>query len=164
MKYLLNVFFIFFILTSCNSQQSSTVEQAKETQSAIEKIKPGIMQAAEGSWTMTAKLNGKEWKASSLMPPEAASRIIGYYQDEYIGLPYNHSDMVAGHKEVFGENNAVDLSTSDDAGMWGGRKGEMEITKVNNDWAEGTFHFTATASGTDKTVEVTEGFFRIKIN
>ncbi len=48
--------------------------------------------------------------------------------------------------------------------MWGGRTGEMEITKVKDDWAEGTFYFTATASGTNKKIEVTEGFFRIKIN
>lgn len=163
MKHLLFAFLTICIVTSCNSQQSETVKQAKETQSAIVKIKPGTVPAKEGSWTMTAKLNGKDWKASSLMPPEAASRIIGYYQDEYIGLPYNSRDMVAGHKEEFGENNAVDLSTSDEVGMWGGRKGEMEITSVEKGWAEGSFYFTATASGTDKTVEVTDGFFRIQI-
>lgn len=163
MKHLFFFCFALLILTSCSSQQSDAVKQAKEVQSAIEQNRPGTIPATDGGWTMTAKLNGKAWKASSLMPPEAASRIIGYYKDEYIGLPYDSRDMVVGHKEVFGENNAVDLSTSDEIGMWGGRKGEMEITKVSNGLAEGTFHFTATASGTDKTVEVTDGFFRIKI-
>lgn len=164
MKYLLNVFCIFFILASCNSQQSDTVKQAKEVQSAIEGNRPGTMPTADGSWTMTAKLNGKTWKASSIMPPAAAGRIVGYYGKEYIGLPYDKSDMVVGKKNKFGEENAVDLATNDEPGMWGGRKGEMEITKVNDDWAEGTFYFTATASGTDKIMEVTDGFFRIKIN
>jgi len=47
--------------------------------------------------------------------------------------------------------------------IWGGRKGEMEITKVDDKWVEGEFYFTAIASETDKTMEVTEGFFRISI-
>ncbi len=163
MKYLLNVFFIFFILASCNSQQSDAVNQAKEVQSAIQENRPGTMPTADGSWTITAKLNGKSWKASSIMPPASAGRIVGYYDKEYIGLPYDKGDMVVGKKNKFGEDNAVDLATNDEIGIWGGRKGEMEITKVDDDWAEGTFHFTAYATSTDKTVEVTDGFFRIRI-
>jgi hypothetical protein len=45
----------------------------------------------------------------------------------------------------------------------GGRKGEMEITKVDDNWAEGKFSFTGSASSTTKTVEVTDGFFRISM-
>ncbi len=164
MKYLLNFFFIFFILASCNSQQGDAVNQAKEVQSAIEENRPGTMPTADESWTMTAKLNGKNWKATSIMPSATAGRIVGYYGKEYIGLPYDKSDMVVGKKNIFGEDNAVDLATNDEIGMWGGRKGEMEITKVNDDWVEGNFHFTASTSGTNKTVEVTDGFFRIKLN
>lgn len=164
MKYLLNVFFIFLIMASCNSQQSDTVKQAKEVQTVIQENRPGTKPTADGSWTMTAKLDGKNWEASSIMPPATAGRIVGYYGKEYIGLPYNKSDMVVGKKNKFGEDNAVDLATNGETGMWGGRKGEMEITKVKDDWVEGTFYFTADATGTDKTVEVTDGFFRIRIN
>jgi hypothetical protein len=39
----------------------------------------------------------------------------------------------------------------------------MEITKVDDKWAEGTFSFTASGFQTDKTMQVTEGFFRISI-
>ncbi|MEO6128554.1 MAG: hypothetical protein ABIP30_09435 [Ferruginibacter sp.] len=138
------------------------MNEAKETQAAITKIKPGNMQATEGGWMMTAKLNGKDWKASSLMPPAAASRIIGYYQDEYIGLPYNKQYLVAGKKIALGEDEAVDISFTG-IGLAITKNGEMEITKMNENWAEGKFHFTATISGTDKLVEVTEGSFRIKI-
>lgn len=66
-------------------------------------------------------------------------------------------------KIAFGEDNAVDLSTNDHEGMWGGRKGEMEITKVDNNWAEGKFYFTASSSSANNTIEVTDGFFRIPI-
>ena len=68
-----------------------------------------------------------------------------------------------GKKIVFGENEAVDLATSDDIGLWGGRKGEMEITKVDGDWAEGKFYFTGSSSRSKKTIEVTDGFFRISL-
>lgn len=161
MKYLIYSLLTIFIVTSCNSQNSA-ISQAKETQATITKIKPGTMQATVDGWTMTAKINGKEWKASSLMPPDAASRIIGYYQDEYIGLPYNKQYLVAGKKIALGEDEAVDISLTG-VGLAITKKGEMEITKVDESWAEGTFYFTDTVSGTDKTVEVTDGFFRIKI-
>ena len=120
------------------------------------------MPTTADGWTMTAKINGKDWKASSIMPPEAAGRIIGYSGEEYIGLPYDKDEMLVGKKDIFSEDNAVDLSTTDEVGMWGGRKGEMEITKVENGWAEGSFHFTATAHDSNKTMEVTDGFFKIK--
>lgn len=120
------------------------------------------MSTTANGWTMTAKINGKNWKASSIMPPETAGRIIGYYGEEYIGLPYDKNEMIVGKKEIFGQDNAVDLSTTDEVGMWGGRKGEMEITKVENGWAEGTFHFIADAHDTNKTIEVKDGFFKIK--
>ena len=161
MKHLIYSLLTIFIVTSCNSQ-NSTISQAKETQSVITKIKPGTMPATEGGWMMTTKINGKDWKASSLMPPEAASRIIGYYQDEYIGLPYNKQYLVAGKKITLGEDEAVDISLTG-VGLAITKKGEMEITKVDENWAEGKFHFTSAVSGTDKTVEVTDGFFRIKI-
>ena len=151
------------ILSSCNSQQSDAVKQAKEVQSAIKQTRPGTIPVTDDGWTMTAQLNGKAWKASSLMPPEAASRIIGYYQDEYIGLPYNKQYLVAGKKIALGEDEAVDISFAG-IGLAITKKGEMEITKVGNGWAEGTFHFTATVSDTNKSVEVTNGFFRIKTN
>jgi hypothetical protein len=39
----------------------------------------------------------------------------------------------------------------------------MEITKVADNWAEGSFNFTAVCSSSDKTVKITDGFFRIQI-
>ena len=163
MKYAVLFIMMLFLLGSCNSQQTAAKQQAEAIKNAIAKTRPGTVATKEGSWSMTATINGKKWIASSVMPPEAAGRIIGYYKEEYIGLPYDKRNMVAGKKIKFGEDNAVDLSTSDDIGLWGGRKGEMEITKVNDNWAEGKFYFTGSTSRSDKTVEVTDGFFRIQL-
>jgi len=161
MKQTISILLITMLLSSCgNSDQSKGAELAKDIQSTI---KPGTVATTADGYMMKAKLNGKNWTATSLMPPDAAGRIIGYNSGEYIGLPYDSRYLVAGKKIVFGENNAVDLATNDDTGIWGGRKGEMEITKVDDSWAEGKFFFTATTSSSNKTVEVTEGFFRIPV-
>jgi len=73
--------------------------------------------------------------------------------------------MKIGEKIKFGDKQVALLFTDDNNdAFWDGRKGEMEITKVENDWAEGKFFFTATTSTTNKTKEVTDGFFRISLN
>lgn len=149
------------LFSSCGSGQSGALEKAEQVQAAITEIRPGTIPAKEGGWSMKAKINGKNWMATSIMPPEAAGRIVGYYKDEYIGLPYNSRDMVVGKKITFSEDDAADLATNDDVGLWGGRKGEMEITKVDQNWAEGKFFFTGSTTSSAKTIEVTEGFFRI---
>ncbi len=146
------------MLVSCSNGNGSKVLDYRD------KIRYGTIETKEGGWSMKAKIDGKDWRATSIMQPDAAGRIIGYYFNrEYIGLPYDRRDMVVGKKIKFSENNAVDLSINDDVDLWAGRKGEMEITKVDKNWAEGTFFFTAGTSSSDKTVEVTDGFFRISV-
>jgi hypothetical protein len=151
------------LFSSYGNSQSSALEQAKQVQAAIKKMRPGTVPTKEDGWSMKAKLNGKAWIATSIMPPEGVGRIVGYYNDEYIGLPYDRRYIVVGKKIKFSEDDATDLATHDDVGLWGGRKGEMEITKVNEKWAEGKFFFTGSSSRSSKTVEVTEGFFRISL-
>ena len=148
-------------LPACkNKTHNDALEQTKQVQSAIKESKPGTVATTADGYTMRAKIDGKEWTATSMMPPETAGRIVGYMNAEYIGLPYDKGNLAVGKKDIFGEANAVDLST-DDAGMLGGRKGEMQITKVDENWIEGVFFFTASTSGSNKTAEVTDGFFRI---
>ncbi len=78
-------------------------------------------------------------------------------------MPYDNRDLVVGKKIISSEDDATDLATNDDVGLWGGRKGEMEITKMDDNWAEGKFYFTGSTSRSNKTVEVTDGFFRISL-
>ena len=163
MKHFFTALMILSFFTSCHSKQSEAKQLAENIQSAVKENTPGGIATKEGGWTMTAKINGKDFTAASLMPPEAAGRIIGSYNNESISLPYDRRDMVAGHKNKFGESNAVDIFTNDDVGIWGGRKGEMEITKVDGDWVEGKFFVTGSTSRSEKTVEVTDGFFRISL-
>ena len=158
---ILSIALLLFI-SSCNSQQDARTLAIAE-KNAIETLKPGTIAATTGGWTMTAKIDGRDWKATSLMSPEAAGRYIGYYKDEYIGLPrFEQKYAQLGKKIIFKEGNAVDLSVSGDDNFYGGYSGEMEITKLNGDWLEAKFHFTATSHGSDRTIRVTDGFYRIQ--
>jgi hypothetical protein len=164
MKYLFISFLALFIFSSCNSQQSEAKKIAKEIKQTVEENTPGTIPTKEGGLTMRATIAGKAWVANAMMPPEAAGRIIGYYNQESISLPYDRRDLFVGNKITFSENNVVDLFINDDIGIYGGRKGEMRVTKVDKNWAEGTFYFTgSTVRGSTNTIPVTDGFFRIAI-
>lgn len=156
------------IFFSCgNSTQNKALSDAEQLAAGINKIDPDGTPTTAGGWTMTAKINGRDWTASSIMPLEATGRIIGDYNGAGLGFPYDRRDMEVGHKEIFGEHNVVQISTIKDGEIeyWDGVKGEMEITKVEADWVEGKFFVTGRKSFTDtpKSVEITGGFFRISI-
>ena len=151
-----------FILTSCNGQQSGAKKQTEKNKPASKENRPGSMPTSESTWMLKAKIDGKEWIADAMMPPNIAGRIIGYYNKEYIGLPYNKQYLRAGRKISLGENEAADIFFTG-VGLATTKKGEMEITKVDGKWAEGKFYFTESINGTTKTIEVSEGFFRIPV-
>lgn len=152
------------LLTSCgNSDQNKAIEDAGKVQAALKEMQPGGIATTAGGWTMAAKLNGKPWSANSIISPEAAGRIVGDNNGESISLPYDRRAMVVGNKTKFSHNNAVDLMTNDEVALWGGYAGEMEITKVDAEWAEGKFFVTGSTSSSGKTMEVTDGFFRISL-
>lgn len=164
MKYLLILFLMLFIFSSCSSQQSEAKKLAREEKKAIEENTPGTIPTREGGLTMTATIAGKAWVANAMMPTEVAGRIIGYYNKEAISLPYDRRFLYVGNKITFSDHQAVDLFLNDEIAIYGGRKGEMRFTKVDDNWAEGTFYFTgSTTRGSDKTIPVTGGFFRIVV-
>ncbi|MEO7049634.1 MAG: DUF6252 family protein [Ferruginibacter sp.] len=162
MKYTLITLAGLFMLISCNSQQGEANKTAAQIQQQVNQNSPANVTTNSTGYYMKATVNGKEWIADAVTPPEAAGRIVGKKNMEYIGLPYNKQYLIAGKKIALGEDEAVDISFTG-VGLAITKNGEMEITKVDENWAEGIFHFTATISGTDKIVEVTQGSFRIKI-
>ena len=154
------LFVLAFFLSSCgNSAQT----EAKQMEANIKAMRPGGIPTTEGGWTMTAKLDGKSWSASSIISPKAAGRICGDDGGESISLPYDRREMIVGKKIKISENNAVDLMAHDEVVIWAGYEGEIEITRADEEWAEGKFHFTASSSSTSKTIQVTDGMFRISM-
>ena len=150
------------MLYSCGGSQSKAEEMAKQIQQTVNKNSPGSVPTSAGGFYMKAKMDGKEWVASSMdIMDEDSYKIIGNYNGEYISLPYYRNSMEVGHKINF-DNSAVDLMLNDEVGLWGGHKGQMIITKMDETSAEGTFYFTASSDdAAKKTLEVTDGFFRI---
>src|SRR5690348_6341706 len=87
------------ILFSCsNNTQNKAVADQKQAQEITVSGEPGRIPAKEGEWTMTAKIDGKEWVASSFMPLDFQDKIHGFYKEESISLPYAKSYMKPGEK------------------------------------------------------------------
>jgi hypothetical protein len=155
--------FIFTTLlaVSCQSKSEKDPENiAKGIQDMVKERSPGTFATSTDGFYMKATINGKEWVASEMMPPERPARILGVNSKESISLPYDRRDMVVGKKINF-KNNAVDLQMNDEVVLYGANVGEMEITKVEDKFAEGKFYLTANGFQSDKKLEVTDGFFRI---
>jgi hypothetical protein len=126
-------------------------------------VRPGEIATREGSWTMTATIDGKKWKATSMMPPAIGSRIMGAAGENYISFPFSPGYMKAGKKIKLTENYAADLGFDDEVAIYGGRTGEIEITKVTGDWVEAKFFFTASSARATKKILVTDGFTRFSM-
>lgn len=153
------------IVAGCKSKSDKAVDDAKTVATELKKMQPGGIPTKPGEWTMTAKIDGKEWSANSIVSPESAGRIVGENNGESISLPYyDQRNFLAATKRKLGDgHDAVDMSLNDDVSLWSAKSGEMEITKVDNNWAEGKFSFTAGGFHSDKTKQVTDGFFRIAL-
>lgn len=155
------LFILMIFLICCKGKSQSDAQNlATDIQSSVKENTPGSIKTSEDGYYMKATINGKDWAANEMMPPESPARIVGYNNKESISLPYDRRDMVVGNKTNF-KNSAVDMMLNDDVGIWGGHIGEMEITKVDAISAEGKFYFTAQGLQTDKKMEVTNGVFRI---
>ncbi|CAN5569771.1 hypothetical protein BH10BAC3_BH10BAC3_16660 [soil metagenome] len=161
MKKLFVPFFTILFFANCNSNQSTAEEQAKQIQQTVNENSPGSVPVSADGFYMKAKKDGKDWVATSMDEmSEDAYRIIGNYNGEYISLPYHRNDIEVGNKTNF-DHSAVDLKLNDEEGIWSGLKGQMIITKVDENSAEGTFYFTASNSSNTKAIEFTDGTFRI---
>ncbi len=158
--YIIAVFACVLIPGCKGSSQSDAKDLANGIQNSVKEHTPGTLPTSADGYYMKATINGKEWVASEMMPPDRPSRIIGYHNNESISLPYDRRGMIVGNKTNF-KNSAVDIFLNDDVGIWGGHVGEMEITKVDEKSAEGKFYLTADGLQTDKKLEVTDGSFRI---
>jgi hypothetical protein len=165
MKKTFLILFISILFFSCNNNaQNKNIAAAKKVEAGIKKIQPGGIVTTENGWTMKAVINGKQWIASSIVSPDMAGRILGDNNGTKIGLPYNRRNIVVGTKTIFSHDEVVDIFLPEgEGGILGGYKGEMIVTKVNNEWAEGTFSIAASSDRSNKTAEITNGFFRISM-
>ncbi|MEO5500089.1 MAG: hypothetical protein ABIR31_01490 [Ginsengibacter sp.] len=153
--------FIFSILVfSCKSNsEKNAQDMATGVQNMVKEHSPGTVSTSTDGYTMTATIDGKDWKAADMYPPDKAGLIVGENNGESISLPYyDRRNFLANTKTKL---KGVDMRLNDEIKLWSGINGEMEITKSDANMAEGKFSFTAKGFQSDKTIEVTNGFFRI---
>jgi len=154
------------VLLSCNGAQNSAAKQAEQIQSMVKQNSPGSIPTSPDGNTLTAKINGKDWKATGMMSPDRAGVIIGENNGESISLPYyDRRSFLASEKRLLGDtHDLAEMQLNEDVKLWTATKGELDLTKVDENWAEGKFSFTAKGFQSDKTIEVTDGFFRISLS
>lgn len=148
--------------SSAQDEAKQLADQIKET---TKQNSPGTVATSESNYYMKAKINGRQWVASHMMPDEDVNssyiRIHGENGGDYMNFQLWKRGVELGKKIAFNDDHAANLSLEEDAAFWGGKSGEIEITKLDGQWMEGNFSYKATSSSPTKSIEVTEGFFRV---
>jgi hypothetical protein len=155
-------------ICSCNNgAQSEAVKQAEAIQKAVKENTPGAIATSGNGYYMKANIDGKAWSASFMIPDDNASSsykmIHGENGGDNIHFQIWKRGIEIGKKILFDENHAADLTLESFDGFLAGKSGEIVIVKMDDQWMQGTFKFTATASSSDKKVEVTNGEFRVPL-
>jgi hypothetical protein len=162
------IFLAIIMLTAnaCGNAGSDAEKQAELIKQTVRDNTPGTIATSQDGYFLKAKINGKEWSATHMMPDESTNstyfRIYGENNGESISFSLSARYLQFGTKKEFREDNAADLWLNEESGgIYGGRKGEVEITKSDGKWVEGIFHFSANSSLSKTIHEVTEGSFRV---
>ena len=151
------------ILLSCNSTQNDATKQAEQIQTAVKQNTPGTVPTSESGYYMKAKINGKDWIAKDMLPNnnEDTRPIFGEADGKKIGFTIWMQHPKEGRKEIFAEGNVAELTGFEDVASCDAKKGEAIVTKIDDHVIEGTFFMTGTSHESGKTVDVTDGFFRL---
>lgn len=148
-----------------NSSHEEANELADQIKETVKKNSPGSIATKETEYFMKAKIEGKQWIASYMIPDEDANssyiRIHGENGEDYMNFQLWKRGIELGKKFPFDDDHASNLSLEGDPAFWSGKSGEIEITKLDGKWMEGKFAYKATSSSSSKSIEVTDGFFRV---
>ena len=159
-------------ITSCNSAQSETQQQADLIEKTMKENSPNAVTTTESGSYLKAKVDGKEWTAATMVPNHDASSstmmVRGERGKDVIHFQLWKPSLAIGKKKPFDESSPAGIYMESNNAMISGNTGQVEITKMDNEWVEGIFYFTATGvvydaagNSSPKTVVVTEGRFRV---
>lgn len=155
---------LMFCFLSCKNKAATDAQQQAVTlKETIEQLSPGMEPASEKGYYMKATIDGKEWTATGMMHDEGGTSSYRQVNAEGNGTTISFQlwkqGITTGMKRDFGDDYAANFITDD--GFFGGRDGGMEITRADDQWIEGKFHFNASSGTSDKKIAVTDGFFRV---
>lgn len=147
--------------SSCNSSKSDAEKTAENIKDMTNKGTLGSQPVSKTGTFVRAMIDGKEWEAIRMVQdasPNSSYKLV-HGEDDDIIINFNIWQPEAGRTRKLGEDMSIDFWKDDD--IMGGRSGEIVITRADEQWVEGTFHFTATQMNGSKKAEVTNGSFRI---
>ena len=117
-----------FLAFSCQSKSEKDPENiAKGIQDMVKEHSPGTVATSPAGFMMTAKIDGKDWKANAIYPPDKAGLIFGENNGESIALPYYDRNNFLAKKIT--KLKGIDMKLNDKIVLYTGTKGEMELTK-----------------------------------
>jgi hypothetical protein len=150
---------LLLIVAGCiSSEAEQTAQKIKETREANT---PAAETPSENGIYLKATIDGKPWQAEKMIPdmdPNSSYKRIHGEKGE-IMISFQLWKPQTGMKREFKEDYAADFFSED--GIFGGRKGEVIVTKADGQFIEGTFYFTATTMANNTKHEITNGSFRV---
>ena len=163
-KLLLFFSFTTLLFAGCKSNAGKeAIQNAKDIQKTVKENTPGTVPTSESGYYMKAKINGKDWVAQDMLPNDNNDTrpIFGEADGKKISFTIWMQHPKVGRKEIFAEHNVAELVGFENVATCDATKGEAIVTKIDDHEIEGTFFMTGTSHESAKTLEVTDGFFRI---
>jgi len=115
---------------------------------------------------LEATIDGEKWVADWMFidPDPSGSINVNAHKGEkdVISFYIGKTTIKEKGNKNFSENNQAQMFDGK-GNILIGNEGGYQITKVTDDWIEGTFNFTATDQNSETTHKVTDGFFRESI-
>jgi len=156
---------VIYCTPACNSAQSEAQNTADAIEKTMKENTPGAIATSENGYYMTAKIDGKDWSASHMIPDLSAESnnkmIRGEKDGDNITFQLWKQGIEVGKKRPFSETNSAGFLLAENPALMSGQSGEVVVTKYDDQWLEGTFHFIARENETGKEIQVTDGFFRV---
>lgn len=151
------------ILVSCQSSEQKEAQKTAETISNVmTALGPKTAATSNAGYSMRATIDGRQWTAKKMYEINESNTefVHGSNGNIQIGFYISRDFIKVGNSHKLGEGYSADLQLGGD-NLMSAVSGEYIITKATDQIIEGSFHFKAKEFQSDKTKEVTEGFFRI---
>src|SRR5687767_13826385 len=100
------------ILSACGNAGSEAKKQAELIKQATHDNTPGTIETSQDGYYLKAKIDGKVWSATHMMPDESTNsayfRVYGEKNGESISFSLSARTLQAGVKKQFDECNVDD--------------------------------------------------------
>lgn len=152
---------LLLIIAGCSSTQSEAEKIAQQIKETREASTPAAATPSENGIYLKATIDGKPWQAEKMIPdmdPNSSYKRIHGEKGE-IMISFQLWKPQTGMKRKFKEDDVADFFAED--GIFGGRTGEVIVTKADDQFIEGTFYFTASSTANNIKHEITNGSFRV---